>query len=84
MQVLTYYIVMPLTIGFVVQSYMAAQMPGSEAGTPAFSTTRRSSVGSDSLSLSRRSCAKNDGESGGGVGGGGESIKATQEKVAPR
>lgn len=79
LQVLTFYIVMPLTIGFIVQSYMAAQMPGSEAGTPAFSTTRQTSGGSDSLSLSRRSYAKKDGE--GGVGEGG--MEAIQENAVP-
>ena len=84
-QVLTFYIVMPLTIGFIVQSYMAARMPGSEVDTPAFSTTRQTSGGSDTMSLSRRSYMKPHGEGGEGAGpGGAESTKATQEKGSPK
>eukprot|EP00752_Nemacystus_decipiens_P004301 g3930.t1 len=84
-KVLTFYIVMPLTIGFIVQSYMAAQMPGSEAGTPAFSSTRQTSGGTDSLSVSRRSNTKADGDGGGvAAAGGGEGTEAIQQKVSPK
>eukprot|EP00903_Cladosiphon_okamuranus_P014070 g13077.t2 len=97
-KVLTFYIVMPLTIGFIVQSYMAAQMPGSQAGTPAFSTTQQTSDGSTLLTLSRRSYTKADGENGEGAGGeggegggggggggrGGEDMHASQKNAAAK
>jgi len=81
---------MPLSIGFIVQNYMAIQLPGAEAGTPAFTTTRQSSGGGDSesLSVSRRSHVQRDGrgreEGRGGGGARGDSTEDVTEQLSPR
>ncbi|CAM9960736.1 unnamed protein product [Ectocarpus sp. 8 AP-2014] len=69
-KVLTFYFVMPVMLGFIVQSYMAAHIPGADsANKPALSSSSRAV--SDSLSFSRRSHRDGGGRGGADDGRGG-------------
>lgn len=72
-QVLTFYFVMPVMLGFIVQSYMAAQLPGADpTNRPALGATSRAAGGAgDPLSCSMRSQSHADGGGGERPGGGG-------------
>eukprot|EP00752_Nemacystus_decipiens_P009899 g8831.t1 len=66
-KVLTFYFVMPVMLGFIVQSYMAAQLPGHDPTNKAgLSGAPRAGGPSDPLSFSRRS---NKDKGAGWVGG---------------
>ncbi|CAM9825336.1 unnamed protein product, partial [Ectocarpus sp. 12 AP-2014] len=70
-KVLTFYFVMPVMLGFIVQSYMAAHIPGADSANdkPALSSSSRAV--SDSLSFSRRSHRDGGGRGGAEDGRGG-------------
>ncbi|CAN0088323.1 unnamed protein product [Ectocarpus sp. 4 AP-2014] len=70
-KVLTFYFVMPVMLGFIVQSYMAAHIPGADSANnkPALSSSSRAV--SDSLPLSRRSHRDGGGRGGAEDGRGG-------------
>lgn len=66
---------MPVMLGFIVQSYMAAQLPGADpTNRPALGATSRAGAGAgDPLPCSLRSNAdRGEGPGGGGGRGGGE------------
>lgn len=58
---------MPVMLGFIVQSYMAAQLPGCDPTKPGLSAAPRAGGPADALSFSRRSHK----DMGGGAMGGG-------------
>ncbi|CAM9986770.1 unnamed protein product, partial [Ectocarpus sp. 13 AM-2016] len=70
-KVLTFYFVMPVMLGFIVQSYMAAHIPGADSANnkPALSSSSRAV--SDSLSFSWRSHRDGGGRGGAEDGRGG-------------
>eukprot|EP00903_Cladosiphon_okamuranus_P013924 g12951.t1 len=70
-KVLTFYFVMPVMLGFIVQSYMAAQLPGCDAThKPGTSATPLTGGSSDAISFSRKSQKDGGGAFRGGRGAG--------------